>query len=176
MITPEQIEGATGARPDRAVTWAPVLDAACREYDIDSRERLAAFLAQIGHESEGLHYTTELWGPTDAQRRYEVRQDLGNNQPGDGFRFRGRGLIQITGRDNYQKASDALGVDFVGSPELLAEPEWAARSAAHFWQSHGLNERADAGEFEQITKIINGGLNGYPNRLALYAKAKEVLS
>lgn len=146
------------------------------EFDINTPARQAAFLAQVGHESGGLHWLVEIWGPTDSQRRYEVRQDLGNNQPGDGMRFKGRGLIQITGRDNYQRVGDALGVDLISHPELLGQSPLAERSAAWFWQAHGLNALADAGSFETITKRINGGLNGYPNRLALWENATGILA
>jgi putative chitinase len=175
-MTPQQVMACTGCtRFDRAQEFAPILDAAMQEFGIDTPARQAAFLAQIGHESGGLHWLVELWGPTDSQRRYETRYDLGNIAPGDGFKFRGRGLIQVTGRANYVKASQALGQDFIAQPELLSEPVNAARSAAWFWKEHGLNELADAGAFERITKTINGGLNGYPQRLGLYAAAKEAL-
>jgi len=165
-----------GVRIDRAREHAPFLKAAMAEFDITTRLRVAAFMAQILHESGLLRYPVELWGPTESQRRYEVRQDIGNSQPGDGFRFRGRGWIQTTGRANYQRTGEALGVDLIAAPELLGEPELAARSAAWFWQSHNCNEMADAGMFESITKRINGGLNGYPDRLALWAKAKTVFA
>ena len=174
-MTPQDLARCTGARIDRAQTFAPILAQAFPDFHITTPARQAAFLAQVGHESGGLHWLTELWGPTATQSRYETRQDLGNNQPGDGFRFRGRGLIQLTGRANYAAASKALATDFITNPELLGEPDMAARSAMWFWQSHGLNERADAGEFERTTKIINGGLNGYPERLALWAIAKQTL-
>lgn len=146
------------------------------EYDISTPARQAAFLAQVGHESGGLHWLVELWGPTATQLRYETRYDLGNTEPGDGFKFRGRGLIQLTGRANYQKAGEALGVDLIAQPELLGESELASRSAGWFWKSHGCNELADAGNFEAVTKRINGGLNGYPERLGLWAAAKAVLT
>lgn len=175
-MTPQQLALATGARIDRAQTFQPIIDQAASDFEINTPERMAAFLAQVGHESGGLHWLTELWGPTETQRRYEGRADLGNTQPGDGARFKGRGLIQVTGRANYQKASDALATDFIGTPELLADPENAVRSAMWFWQSHGLNEQADVGNFERITRIINGGLNGQAERLALWAKAKEALA
>ena len=175
-MTPSELARCTGARIDRAQTFAPLLMAAMDEYEINTDERRAAFLAQIGHESGGLHWLVELWGPTASQRRYEGRYDLGNIAPGDGYKFRGRGLIQVTGRANYTAASKALGVDLVAAPERLGEPELACRSAAWFWKSHGLNELADAGEFEKITRRINGGLNGYPERLGLYEAAKEVFA
>ena len=175
-MTPQELAQATGARIDRATEHLAHIEAAMEEFDIDTPERQAAFLAQVGHESGGLHWLVELWGPSEAQRRYEVRQDIGNNQPGDGFKFRGRGLIQITGRDNYRKAGQALGVDLWAYPELLGQSPLADRSAAWFWQAHGCNELADAGEFERITRRINGGLNGYTERMALWEDAKEALA
>lgn len=175
-MTPRELAEATGARIDRATTFLPFLEDAMHEYGINTPQRQAAFLAQVGHESGGLHWLVELWGPTDSQRRYETRYDLGNVCPGDGFKYRGRGLIQLTGRENYRKASAALGRDLLESPQLLGEPGLACRSAAWFWQSHGLNELADAGEFEKITRRINGGLNGYAERIGLWEAAKAVLA
>jgi putative chitinase len=174
-MTPQTLVACTGARIDRAQTFAPLLDLAMGEFDILTPQRKSAFLAQVGHESGGLHWLSELWGPTDSQRRYETRVDLGNIHPGDGLRYRGRGLIQITGRTNYRFAAAGLGMDLIAFPDQLAEPEAAARSAAWYWDWRGLNKLADAGEFEAITRRINGGLNGYPERLGLWAKAKEAL-
>lgn len=122
-----------------------------------------------------MRYTVELWGPTPAQQRYENNVSLGNTQPGDGSRFRGRGLIQLTGRKNYQACSTALGVDFVSNPDLLAQPYYASLSAAWFWASHGLNEVADTGDFEKTTRVINGGLNGQDDRLSRLAVAQAAL-
>jgi len=175
-MTPQDLANATGARIDRATTFLPYLEAAMAEFDISTRERQAAFLAQIGHESGGLHWLVELWGPTAAQARYEGRKDLGNTQPGDGYRYRGRGLIQITGRANYEECGAALGVDLVNEPEKLGEPELASRSAAWFWESRGLNELADAGDFEKVTRRINGGLNGYADRVARLEMAMSALA
>jgi putative chitinase len=175
-VTPRELAKATGARIDRATTFLPFLEDAMHEFSINTPARQAAFLAQVAHESGGLHWMVELWGPTAAQARYETRYDLGNVAPGDGFKYRGRGLIQLTGRGNYKRASDALGVDLIAQPELLGEPALACRSAAWFWKSHGCNELADAGLFEKITRTINGGLNGYAERLGLWEKAKEILA
>lgn len=177
-MTPELLMACTGARLDRAQTFAPFVTAAMIEFDITTPAQQAAFLAQVGHESGGLHWTVELWGPTDEQKTYEGRIDLGNIQPGDGFKFRGRGLIQTTGRANYQRAGQALGFDFETTPEALGEPEMASRSAACFWHSHALNEWADSGtdgDFERITRRINGGLNGLADRSELWAGAKTAL-
>ena len=133
-MTPNQIAIATGARIDRATEYLPHLVAAMDEFDINTPQRQAMFLAQIGHESGYLRYTVEIWGPTPAQSRYEGRKDLGNVQIGDGYKFRGRGLLQTTGRDNYRATGQALGVDLWASPELLGQPALAARSAAWFWE------------------------------------------
>lgn len=175
-MTPRELAESTGARIDRATTFLPYLEDAMHEFEIDTPARQAAFLAQIGHESGGLHWLVELWGPTASQARYETRYDLGNVAPGDGFRYRGRGLIQLTGRDNYRKAGEALGADLVNQPELLGEPAMACRSAGWFWKAHGCNELADAGKFEAVTKRINGGLNGYAERLGLWKAAQAVLA
>lgn len=148
------------------------LNAAMGEFDIDNPERQAAFLAQIAHESGSLRYVREL----ASGEAYEGRADLGNTEAGDGARFRGRGLIQITGRANYRACGDALGLDLVVDPELLERPDLACRSAAWFWKAKGLNELADKGDFKLITKRINGGLNGYQDRIAFYERAQNVLA
>lgn len=175
-MTPKQLAIATGARIDRATEYLPFIEAAMEEFGIDTDQRKAMFLAQIGHESGGLRYSVEIWGPTSAQSRYEGRKDLGNVIPGDGYRYRGRGLIQTTGRFNYQATGKALGVELVASPELLGQPELAARSAAWFWSAKGLNEIADTGDNIRATKRINGGTNGLAERQALYASAKQVFA
>ena len=159
-----------------ATLYAPYMTEAMSKYGITTPARQAMFLAQVGHESGALQWTEEFWGPTAAQSRYQGRVDLGNTQPGDGYNFRGRGLIQLTGRTNYAAASTALGVDFIGHPDLLASPYYAALSAGWFWAAHGLNELADADEFTNITRRINGGLNGQSDRLARWAVAKQALS
>ena len=156
----------------KAALYAPLLDAAMREFDINTPARQASFLSQVGHESGQLRYVREL----ASGAAYEGRKDLGNTQPGDGERYRGRGLIQITGRANYTAAMMALDVDIVEHPELLETPILACRSAAWFWKSHGLNELADAGDQVKVTKRINGGTNGLAERLALFEVAKRVLA
>jgi len=156
----------------KAVLYAPLLDSAMRELDINTPARQASFLSQVGHESGQLRYVREL----ASGAAYEGRKDLGNTQPGDGERYRGRGLIQITGRANYTAAMMALDVDIVEHPELLETPVLACRSAAWFWKSHGLNELADAGDQVKVTRRINGGTNGLADRLALFEVARRVLS
>lgn len=175
-VTPKDLARATGARIDRATEWLPHITAAMVEFDITTPARQAAFLSQIGHESGGLHWVVELWGPTPAQARYEGRKDLGNTERGDGFKFRGRGLIQTTGRANYAATGEALGLDLLDDPAQLAMPENAARSAGWYWQNRGLNTLADVGDFRRITLRINGGLNGMGERLALHEAARAVLA
>ncbi|WP_310646839.1 glycoside hydrolase family 19 protein [Limnohabitans sp.] len=175
-MTPNDLSRATGASLARAAAWMPHIVAAMAEFEINTPARTSMFLAQIGHESGGLVYTTELWGPTPAQRGYEGRKDLGNTQPGDGLKYRGRGLIQITGRINYDHVGQAFLLDLLQNPSLLSAPALAARSAAWYWKEHGLNELADAGDFEHITRRINGGLNGYKERMALLDAAKGVFA
>ena len=117
----------------------------------------------------------ELWGPTAAQKKYEGRKDLGNINEGDGKRYKGRGAIQLTGRTNYIKYGKLLNLDLENNPELAALPENAFRIAGQFWKDHGLNELADKSDFETITRRINGGLNGFFERLEFYNKAKRLL-
>lgn len=159
-----------------AGVFVPVLNAAMVRYQIIGPKRAAAFIAQIGHESGQLKYVREIWGPTAAQAKYEGRKDLGNTVAGDGSKFRGRGLIQITGRANYMACGEALSLDLIKQPELLEKPQHACLSAAWFWASKGLNTLADAGQFDKITQRINGGQNGAADRQTLYARALKVLS
>lgn len=174
-ISLEAFRKATGLSASRAQDWYASVKAACIEFGITTPARIAAFLAQVGHESGGFVYTREIWGPTAAQLRYEGRVDLGNTHPGDGSRYRGRGLIQVTGRFNYEAVSRALGVDAVNDPALLEKPLLAARSAAWWWASHGCNVLADAGDFVALTKRINGGTNGLQDRMQRWERAKQAL-
>lgn len=139
--------------------------------DMTSATRKAAYLAQIAHESDRFRGLTEYASGSG----YEGRADLGNTEPGDGKRFKGRGGIHLTGRANYQAASDHFGVDFVANPELVAEPEWAFKVAEWFWTRGDLNALADSGSFRTMTRRINGGLTGIDDREDLHARATEVL-
>ena len=159
-----------------AGVFVSVLNIAMSRYQIVGTKRVAAFIAQIGHESGQLRCLKEVWGPTAAQVRYEGRAALGNTMPGDGFRYRGRGLIQITGRSYYAACGEALGLDLLALPELLEIPQHACMSAAWFWATRGLNTLADTGQFDKITLRINGGQNGAADRHALYARAFKVLA
>ncbi|MGE8166682.1 glycoside hydrolase family 19 protein [Pseudomonas putida] len=161
--------------------FLPALNASMSRWEIDKPGRVAAFLAQVGHESGQLRYVREL-GSDKYLARYDtgsLAQRLGNTPQadGDGQRYRGRGLIQVTGRNNYQACSRALFGDerLLEQPQLLEQPRWACESAAWFWQSRGLNALADQGEFTRITRLINGGLNGLDERLKLWKRAQEVL-
>lgn len=181
-ITPDLLVAAVGCTTERAERFAPHLAHACSLFAINTPARLAAFLAQIGHESGAFRYVREIWGPTPAQQRYEGRADLGNMRPGDGQRFMGRGLIQTTGRYNYARLRDRLRLvmddvpDFEARPEALELPEWAALSAADYWDMRSLNALADAGDFDRITQLINGGQNGREDRRARWQKAKAALA
>ena len=159
-----------------AATWANIdkflspLNQAMEDHNINTPMRIAHFLAQIAWESGSLKYVEEIASGS----AYEGRKDLGNTEPGDGVRFKGRGLIQITGRTNYKKYGDSLGLDFTHDWKwrLLTEPFYAADSAAWFWETHGLNELADKDEFTKITKIINGSTITVKKRLPCLRSAK----
>ncbi|WP_313301024.1 glycoside hydrolase family 19 protein [Pseudomonas sp.] len=168
------------ARPVAGV-FVAALNATLPRWEIDNPRRVAAFIAQVGHESAQFRYLKEL-----GSDRYLARYDTGplavrlGNTPqadGDGQRYCGRGLIQVTGRNNYQACSRALFGDerLLAQPQLLEQPRWACESAAWFWHSRGLNALADQGAFNRITRHINGGLNGLEERLKLWARAREVL-
>lgn len=175
-ITPALLWECYECQQSLCETWAPHLDRAADRYQINTPARLSTFLAQIGHESGRLRYVVEIWGPTRYQERYEGRKDLGNIKRGDGYRFRGRGLIQVTGRANYREIGRYLGLPLEDQPELLEQPEHAASSAAAFWQVRGLNALADSGHFDLITRRINGGFNGHAERQKLYQRCVGVMN
>ena len=171
-VTTQQLQAVVPSlSASKAAEVAPHLNRAMAEAGIDSPARKAAFIAQVAHESGGFKYNEEIASGRD----YEGRRDLGNTQPGDGQRFKGRGYIQLTGRANYAAAGKALGLDLVGHPELAARPENAARVAAWYWNSRGLNGLADRGDFDGITKRINGGFNGKADRDQYFGRAQRVL-
>ncbi len=154
----------------RAEEVARNLSSAMREANITTPRQKAAFVAQLAHESGGFRYMEEI----ASGAAYEGRRDLGNTQPGDGRRFKGRGYIQVTGRANYEAAGRALGLDLVNNPELAARPENAARIAAWYWNSRGLNSMAERGDFVGVTRRINGGTNGLQSRQQYYQDALRV--
>lgn len=187
MITFKQLqEIMPDAKPERIREFIAHINAAMQEFSITTPARQAAFLAQIAHESGSLRYVREI---ADGSA-YDKRIDLGNTRPEavaiatefgttPGRMYRGHGLIQITGFDNHRACSAALlndGSILARHPEMLEMPSLAARSAAWFWDSHDLNALADRGDFERITRVINGGLNGYADRLAFYKRAKTALA
>jgi predicted chitinase len=179
-ITDDQLkEVMPNLAPAKCQLYLPALNAAMQAHTIDTPLRAAAFVAQLAHESGEFRWMEEIWGPTPAQLRYEPPSDLaaklGNTQPGDGKRFKGRGPIQITGRFNYAKFGHQLGLDLITDPARAAAPEVAFATAGLFWQSNGLNELADARQFVAITRCINGGTNGLAERQRYYERAKAVL-
>lgn len=159
------------SKPANRDKYLPHLNQMMPIYGIDTPARAAMFIAQLAHESGSLRYNREL----ASGEAYEGRKDLGNDRPGDGVRFRGRGLIQITGRANYRAVSKALGVDFEAAPERLEEPSYAVESACWFWREKKLNAFADKGDIRGASKRINGGYNGLADRTDYYRRACEVL-
>ncbi|PAA31741.1 glycoside hydrolase family 19 [Pseudomonas fragi] len=183
-----------------AGVFVPVLNAAMSRYQIVGTKRIAAFVAQVGHESGHLARLVEnLNYSADALRRnWPSRFDvdlasavarkpeqianiaygnrMGNTATGDGWKYRGRGLIQITGKNNYRACGEALGLDLIAQPELLEKPQHGSMSAAWYWATNGLNTLADSGRFDAITQRINGGQTGAADRLALYTRALKVLA
>jgi len=182
-------------------SWLDPLTAAFTRFEINTPERQAAFIGQCAHESanfktlqENLNYSAKglnaTWPsrfPSEAEAQPYHRQPekiankvysgrMGNLDEGDGWKYRGRGLIQLTGKDNYRLASDALGVDFVKDPDLVLTKEYAALTAAWYWSKRGLNKEADAKDFTGMTKKINGGVIGLADRVAHINTALGVLT
>lgn len=180
-ITEKQLQQILPNAGRKAGVFVPGLNATMGKYAIVTRLRMAAFIAQIGHESGQFQFVREL-GSDAYLAKYDtgrLAQRLGNTSEadGDGQLYRGRGLIQVTGRANYEACSEALFGDsrLLNTPELLEQPVYAALSAGWFWQKEGLNTLADKGDFLAITKRINGGTNGLEEREALYKRGLEVL-
>jgi putative chitinase len=142
------------------------------QFEIDSVLRVAHALAQTCHESDGFCTTVEY----ASGKAYEGRRDLGNTQPGDGVRYKGRGLIQLTGRANYQQYGNLLQLNLVGDPDLASEPVNSLKIACEYWRQHKLNTYADRDDIETITRRINGGLNGLIERRDYLARAKTALA
>ena len=204
-ITPSHLVAIMRCQDATARLWADPLNAACERFQIDTPLRLAAFLAQIGHESgrlsrvvENMSYSAfslqKTWPSLfDAKLAAEYAHQperianvaynarMGNTAPGDGWKYRGRGLIQITGKNNYAACGEGLGLDLLTTPSLLETPKGAALSAAWYWDSRNLNAIADAGDIQNIGSLINTGRrgrvpNGAAERLALYQVALKVLA
>ncbi len=180
-ITEKQLQQILPNAGRKAGVFVPGLNATMGKYGVITRLRMAAFLAQVGHESGQLQYVREL-GNDKYLSKYDtgsLAKRLGNTPEadGDGQIYRGRGLIQVTGRYNYEACSEALFGDsrLLNNPELLEQPVYAAMSAGWFWQKEGLNSLADKADMLAITKRINGGTNGLDDRMAIYKRAIEVL-
>ncbi len=172
LLTAHQILSiASEADSSRVNSLTPYLNRTMVEFNISTPLRQAHFLAQIAHESDRFNALEEYASGED----YEGRDDLGNTQPGDGVRFKGRGLIQITGRTNYGDCGKALGVDLINNPTKLAAPDLASRSAGWFWAINQLNGDADNDDVRTVTRVINGGYNGLDDRIMLLQAAKQVL-
>jgi putative chitinase len=197
-MTSEQL-AKLGINPD----WLPWLQKTFERYSIDNTVRQSAFIGQCMHESanfkvlqENLNYSANglksVWGsrfPTDeiankyarnpdmiANKVYANRMSNGDEESGDGWKYRGRGLIQCTGKDLYKTLSDALNIDLINDPDLLTEMPYASMSAGWFWNKKGLNALADAKDYKEMTKRINGGFNGLDDRIVKINKALEVLT
>jgi putative chitinase len=157
---------AAGVAQPKIDTYLAPLNAACKEFNIATPMRLAFFLTTVTFESEEMKYAREVWGPDAAQLGYEGRSDLGNTQPGDGFKFRGGGLIEITGRYNFQQMSTALFGDsrLVDNPDSITDPLTSCRAAGCFWFRRKCNEAADIPDFVRVTRLVNGGTNGLAMR------------
>jgi putative chitinase len=172
QITLDQmLKIAIHASANRVEELLPHLLNTMAECDISTPLRQAHFLAQIIHESGSFHYVEEI----DPGDYLEYRTDLGNTEPGDGPRYKGRGLIQITGRSNYAACGEALGVDLLSQPTRLAENDLACLSAGWFWQKNRINEFADQDNVDLVTQTINGGFNGFEERKEFLQIARDVL-
>ena len=157
-------------RPDILAGFAACADDVLAQYAISTALRRAHFWAQVAHESDGMRTLTEY----ASGREYQGRADLGNLQPGDGVRYKGRGPFQLTGRINYAREGRILGLDLIDHPELLEEPRNGLESAGLYWQTHNLNIWADADDIDEITLRINGGYNGLASRQAYLTIAKTI--
>ena len=165
--------GAPAASQAKIIAEAgAVLAATLESYDITSRLRIAHFLGQTCEESAGYRTTEEF----ASGREYEGRQDLGNTQKGDGARYKGRGLLQLTGRANYADYGKALGVDLVNNPTLAAQPALSLKIACEYWKRHDINADCDRDDAQAVTRKVNGGLNGLSDRIAFTQKAKTAVA
>lgn len=212
IVTANNLQAATGCSPALAATYAEHIAEACRLFQIDTPRRVAAFVAQIAHESAGftateerLSYSAERlqqlgrangpgsrWAAAAAQADrlarnpqrlanfvYANRMGNGDEASGDGWKYRGRGLKQLTGKANYEAIGDTVrekvpaAPSFVAYPDTVKDPRWAALSAGAFWHDNELNELADLEKFREITKRVNGGLIGYDDRVAVYRRARR---
>ena len=175
-MTPEDWKKVILKIEPRAKEWivlglADAMPIMVDQFKLDTALRQQHFLAQCAHESDHFQTTREY----ASGKAYEGRKDLGNAQKGDGERYRGRGLIQLTGRFNYTAASKALGEDYVGHPDLVERFPAAAIVSGWFWEKNAINEHADRDDIRAVTKVVNGGYNGLDSRQAALKNAKTVL-
>lgn len=200
IISMEALGQLVGA--ETAIGWFDALNTAAASYDINTPQRAAAWLGQLMEEcekfqvlEESLSYSAATllrvfpthFTATEANQYannaqaianivYSNRMGNGDEASGDGWRYRGRGCIQLTGKDNYAMLSKALNYDFVSHPDDLIDPSWAALSAAWFWNTHGCNALADKQDYTNITKAINGGTNGLDTRIAYTEQSIHALT
>lgn len=170
-ITREQILRVMPSANSRVDKYLVFINRYASEFGITTALRMAHYLAQIAHESGELRYTKELASGAE----YEGRKDLGNTKKGDGVRYKGRGLIQLTGKANYKAYKEYCGFDVVAKPELLEQPLGAVRSSMWYWKTHDLNALADKDDVKAVTKRINGGYNGLAARQKYLDRAKKAL-
>ena len=170
-LTPDAFRAIAPNLGGKAEQYTPYLNDAMVRFGITTPEREAAFLAQITEETDGFNTLREYASGWE----YEGRGDLGNTQPGDGPRFKGRGAIQLTGRANYETYGARLGLDLVGNPDQAEDPSVAFLIAGQYWSDHGLNQLADQGDFIDITRRINGGTNGEATREHYWSIARREL-
>jgi putative chitinase len=165
--------GAPAANQAKIIAEAgAVLAATLESYDITSRLRIAHFLGQTCEESAGYRTTEEF----ASGREYEGRRDLGNTQKGDGPRYKGRGLLQLTGRANYADYGTALGVDLVNNPTLAAQPALSLKIACEYWKRRNINADCDRDDAQAVTRKVNGGLNGLSERITFTQGAKTAIA
>ena len=172
--TPRPPPAPGGPQITRSGSEESLLSAA-KAAGITDKTELAQFMAQMAHESGNFRYLQEIWGPTPAQQRYEGRRDLVNTQPGDGYRYRGRGLIQLTGHNNYASFASDMGMEIDEAVEYLSTPEGAAMSAGWYWNKTHLNQWADNSDVLTVTKKINGGTIGLAEREHLFHHGMNLL-
>lgn len=162
-------------KPDIIAGVVAGFDGLATSAGVTTRLRICHFLAQAAHETDRLR-TLEEYGGLAYFARYEGRRDLGNTQPGDGARYHGRGIFQLTGRANYRRFGEIIGVDLEREPERAKEPDISLRVAFAYWRERGCNAAADADDVVAVTKLINGGRNGLSERTRLLAVAKTIWS
>jgi putative chitinase len=172
MITKDMLKKLAPTAKDEIISHlAQHLDVQLAAYDIGSYLRVCHFLAQAAHESAGFRTLEEF----ASGAAYEGRKDLGNNRPGDGKRYKGRGIFQLTGRANYRVMGSKLGVDLEGKPELASDPMISIKTACEYWNSRKLSIYADLDDVRTVTRLINGGYNGFDDRKLYLQRVKTII-